>query len=160
MRAPFQILVLPYRRTPTGFEYAIVKRSDAGWWQFVAGGGEVGESPLEAALRETEEEIGVHPNAPLLELDSKTTVPKVVFGAAESWGNDVFVIPEHCFAANVGSHEIRLSGEHNEFQWVDYQTAREKLKWDSNRCALWELNERLKREQSSEQGRDNHGIRT
>ena len=50
-RAPFQVLVLPYKITPDNeILYAVLKResSTGGYWQGNAGGGENGESPLEA----------------------------------------------------------------------------------------------------------------
>jgi dATP pyrophosphohydrolase len=142
MRAPFQILVIPFRRTAAGLEFAVLRRSDAGYWQFVAGGGEDSETPLEAAQRETREEIGI--DVELMPLDSLSTVPKDGFAAADSWGEDVFVIPQHCFAIDASGSDISLSHEHTESQWVPYAQAGELLKWDSNRNALWELNERLK----------------
>ena len=142
MRAPFQILVIPFRRTATGLEFAVLKRSDADYWQFVAGGGEDGETPIEAAQREIQEEVGI--TGDLIQLDSLSTVPKDCFAAAESWGQDVYVIPEHCFAVEAGDHELALSGEHTELRWVPYEQARSLLEWDSNRNVLWELNERLK----------------
>ena len=142
MRAPFQILVIPFRRTATVPEYAVVKRSDAGYWQFVAGGGEDDETPLQAAHRETEEEIGI--TGEIMRLDSFSTVPKECFAAADTWREEIYVIPEHCFAVNVGTDDISLSDEHTEFQWVSFEEASSLLKWDSNRNALWELNERLK----------------
>ena len=56
-RAPFQVLVYPYRKTrEDGLEYALLKRSDAGYWQGIAGGGEDNETLLEAARREAYEE--------------------------------------------------------------------------------------------------------
>ncbi len=142
MRAPFQVLVIPYRRTPAGVEYAVLRRSDAGWWQFVAGGGEDDEAPPQAALRETCEEIGV--GGTLMRLDSMTTIPKSHFAAAAAWGRDVYVIPEHSFALDVGDADIRLSREHSHVRWVSYEQARVLLQWDSNRTALWELVQRLK----------------
>ena len=97
---------------------------------------------MQAAQRETEEEIGIAGN--LAQLDSLCTVPKNCFAAADSWGEEVYVIPEHCFAVNAGTSALRLSDEHTESQWVSYEQACSLLKWDSNRNALWELNERLK----------------
>ena len=141
MRAPFQILVIRFRRNATGPEFAVLKRSDAAYWQFVAGGGEDDETPVQAAQRETEEEINVV--GELMPLDSFATVPKECFAAADSWGEDVYVIPEHYFAVEVDG-EISLSHEHTEFRWVPFEAASTLLKWDSNRNALWELNERLK----------------
>ena len=44
-RAPFQVLVLPYRCNPAGdIDYAIFSRSDDSCWQGIAGGGEDIES--------------------------------------------------------------------------------------------------------------------
>ena len=38
---------------------------------------------------------------------------------------------------------LELSQEHTEYEWVDYKTALKRLRYDSNKTALWELNERL-----------------
>ncbi|HKK21126.1 MAG TPA: NUDIX pyrophosphatase [candidate division Zixibacteria bacterium] len=142
MRAPFQVLVLPFRHTPAGTEYAVLKRSDDGYWQFVADDGEDDESPEEAACREAKEETGLIGD--LMPLDSYSTVPKSCFADADSWGADVFVIPQHCFALDAGSSAIVLSSEHTEIRWLSYVEATGLLKWDSNRNALWELNDRLR----------------
>ena len=49
-RAPFNVLVFPYRHVDHDqFEYALFKRSDAGFWQGVSGGGEDDETPLQTA---------------------------------------------------------------------------------------------------------------
>lgn len=74
------------------------------------------------------------------------TVPKDCFAAAATWGDETYVIPEHCFAVEVGDSRIALSAEHKDLRWVAYAEARRLLKWDSNRNALWELNKRLKNE--------------
>ncbi len=58
-RAPFQILVLPYRKIAEAFEFAVFSRSDYACWQGIAGGGEEGETPMEAAQREAREEAGI-----------------------------------------------------------------------------------------------------
>ena len=148
MRAPLQVLVIPFRRAAAGLEFAVLKRSDADYWQFVAGGGEAGEAPAQAARREAREEVGIAADAPLLELDSMTTVPKTCFAAAESWGPEVYVVPEHCFAVDVAGAALVLSNEHTDLRWVSYDQAFSLLKWDSNRTALWELNERLKQKRA------------
>jgi dihydroneopterin triphosphate diphosphatase len=143
MRAPFQILVIPYRRTPAGLEFAVLRRSDTGWWQFVAGGGEDDETPMQAAHRETREETGIVADSRLLKLDSMATVPKDSFAAADSWGPDIYVIPEYCFAVDIGDNVTVHSGEHTEVRWVSYEDACSLLKWDSSRNALQKLNARL-----------------
>ena len=142
MRAPFQVLVIPYRHTIAGLEFALLKRSDTKYWQFVAGGGEEDETPLQAAQREVEEEIGIA-DSPLLPLDSISSVPKTCFAAAEMWPSTLYVIPEYAFAVNTKDQPLQLSGEHIELRWVDYIHADQLIKWDSNRTALWELRERV-----------------
>jgi dATP pyrophosphohydrolase len=56
------------------------------------------------------------------------------------------VVPERCFAVDFGDKPVLLSEEHTEYAWLDYEQARKRLKWDSNRNALWELRERLNAE--------------
>ena len=49
-RAPFQVLVLPFRETDDGsIEYALFHRKDMDIWQWIAGGGEGEEIPLDAS---------------------------------------------------------------------------------------------------------------
>jgi dATP pyrophosphohydrolase len=144
-RAPFQVLVLPYHRTGTDVVYALFRRADAGYWQGVAGGGEDDESPLEAARRELSEETGIGADAELLALDSRATVPVVNVTGDFSFGPDVLVLPEYTFGAGCTSRALVLSDEHTEYAWFPYQQARDVLRWDSNRNALWELDHRLRR---------------
>ena len=59
------------------------------------------------------------------------------------WGPDVLVVPEYAFGADADGQEIVLSEEHESFRWVDYNTAQELLRFDSNNNALWELDYRL-----------------
>ncbi len=143
-RAPFQVLILPYLTTSEGMiEYAVFKRSDAGYWQFLSGGGECGETPIIAAAREAYEEASIPLESNFFKLDSMAMVPANAFKGHESWGKDVYVIPEHCFAVEVSSRNFSLSAEHIEHKWGDCLTVSRLLKWDSNRNALWELNQRL-----------------
>ena len=71
------------------------------------------------------------------------TVPKDCFAAADEWGDQVYVVPEHCFAIDVDGAEPALSEEHTEYRWAQYDEARKVLHWDSNKNGLWELNQRL-----------------
>ena len=43
-RAPFQVLVLPYRKSAEAFEFAVFHRSDDACRQGIAGGGEYDRS--------------------------------------------------------------------------------------------------------------------
>ncbi len=145
MRALFQVLVIPYRRTKAGFEFAILKRSDTKYWQFIAGGGEDNETPVQAAERETKEEIGIEVTGQLLQLDSIAAIPRDSFAGSDAWGPEVDEIPEYAFAIDVGNNQIKLSNEHTEYQWVNFNEAYTFLYWDSNRDALQKLNEWLKK---------------
>jgi len=123
--------------------YDAFKRTDGGYWQFIAGGGEVDETPLEAARREALEEAGILPDSRYILLDSRSTIPVVDVTGEFTWGNDVFVIPEYAFGVKVDHSILNLSKEHTEYKWVGYEEAMAMLKWDSNKNALWELNTRL-----------------
>jgi dATP pyrophosphohydrolase len=137
--------VLPYRRRAKGqFEVALFKRADEGWWQFIAGGGEADETPLQAAQREAHEEAGISLTSQFIRLQSQCTVPVVGVTGGFTWGEDVYVIPEYCFAVEV-DEEIVLSHEHSDCRWASYAETGPLLRWDSNRNALWELRERLQR---------------
>lgn len=143
-REPFQVLVLPYRATPGGSrEYAVFRRSDDFQWQGVAGGGEEGESPLDAAERELLEESGLGSESPLFQLDTRDTVPAQIFAAWSQWPTGTYVIPQYFFAVDCGGRAIRLSEEHTAFCWVPYEQAQRLLRYDSNRTALGELEARL-----------------
>ena len=71
------------------------------------------------------------------------SIPASHFADRHLWGTDVYVIPEYSFSVEVEDEEIRLSGEHEESAWLDYETALNRLEWDSNITALWELHSRL-----------------
>jgi dATP pyrophosphohydrolase len=144
-RAPFQILVYPYRRTGDGqIEYALFERAREGFWQGIAGGGEGDEKPLEAAKRESYEEAGIGPDSGFVPLDTVESVPVTEFRDSHLWGENVYVIPQYCFGVSAGDLEIRISREHAQYRWVSYDEAYQLMKYDGNKTALWELNQRLK----------------
>ena len=147
MRSPVNVLVLPFRRTLNdGLSYATFRRADGdgGCWQAVAGGVEDGETPLQAAKRELQEETGLPPERRWVRLDAHATVPARMFRDWPSWGPDIYVVRELAFGAEVAANEvIRLSGEHADLNWLSYAEALDRLRWDSNRTALWELHARL-----------------
>ncbi len=144
-RAPFQVLVFPYRFLENGeIVYAVFRRQDEEMpWQAIAGGGEGGEMPLEAAKREAWEEAGIAPGNPYVELESCATIPVVHFTEFRD-REDLFVIPEFSFGVEVVEGDLRLSREHAEYVWLPYLEAHAVLRWDSNKNALWELDRRLR----------------
>jgi dATP pyrophosphohydrolase len=148
-RAPFQVLIFPYIKDEEGvIEYAIFYRSDDKYWQAIAGGGEEGETPLEAAKREFQEETGSLENCEIIALDCTADIPVLGVTGEYTWGDDVFAIPGHSFGIRMQNRHLKLSREHVEYKWVGYDEAMSMLKWDSNKNALWELNERPPRGQA------------
>ena len=125
------------------FEFGLFKRADDGNWQGIAGGGEDRETPLQAAIRETQEESGIPPIATFVRLDTVSSVPVTCFTDSHLWGEDVYVIPEYAFEVHADGQEIRLSPEHSTFGWFSFTEAEQKLRYDGNRTALWELNRKL-----------------
>jgi dihydroneopterin triphosphate diphosphatase len=140
-RQPFQVLIIPYRQLHGSLVFGVLLRSDAKYWQFVAGGGEQGESALDAAVRETNEELGIVVEK-LVKLDCVSSVPAKYFKDWPSWPG-VFVIPEYSFGADLNGLEPRLSEEHDDIKWLTYEAAEAALHWPGNKVALWELNQRI-----------------
>ncbi len=144
-RAPFQVLVYPYRKVGNGeFEYALLKRSDAGYWQGVAGGGEDNETPLAAAKRETREESGLPEHLAFLQLDTVCPNPVTEFRDSYLWGDDVYVIPQYFFGVQADQQTIVLSHEHTAYRWLNYAEALSLMQYDGNKIALWELDRKLR----------------
>lgn len=153
-RLPYQVLVIPYVKEKCNIKYCIFeRRKPQGQIQFIAGGGEDEETPLQAAIRETREESGIQ-YAVFQPLTSLCHIPTNIFSDAQrrAWGMDVVVIPEYSFAAAVTSYDMQLSDEHVGFRWVAYAEALPLLRWDSNRTALFELHCRLTMCQKDELG--------
>ena len=144
MRAAFQILAIPYRKTASGeMQFCVLRRSDFDQWQFVAGGGEEDETPTEAAVREISEEAGIKTNG-IIELTSMAYLPVDVIAERHRkyWPKNTYVIPEYNFAFECVS-DIKLSHEHIGREWLSYEDAMARLTWDSNKTALYELRCRL-----------------
>lgn len=143
MREPYQIISIPYRIVNDTTLFCIFRRTNGDYWQFIAGGGENNEKPIDTALREIKEETGVTAEK-LTELKSVAFVPAEV--VAENmrthWDKNIFVIPEYSFAFEC-SADPTLSREHSEYKWLPYDTARKLLKWESNKVAMYEAMRRL-----------------
>lgn len=140
MREPYQILSIPYRIVDGTPLFCIFRRADSSYWQFIAGGGENGETPIEAAKRETIEEMGAEPKN-IKQLTCIAYVPAEVVAESrrQHWDKNTYVIPEYSFAFECDS-DPTLSLEHIEYKWLTYDEARKLLKWDSNKIAMYEIN--------------------
>ncbi|WP_347343498.1 NUDIX hydrolase [Jatrophihabitans telluris] len=110
----------------------------------MAGGVEATEGPEDTARRELQEELTLKHAVPVFRLDSVSSIPAYHFDRS-SWALDMYVVPEFAFAADLTGQQVRLSDEHSALRWLPYEDAHELLTWDSNRTALWELDQRLRR---------------
>lgn len=142
MRKPYQVIVFPYIKTGKGYLYAIFKRKDLNFWQGISGGGEDKETTIETAKREAFEEANIAKSSRLIKLDSMTTIPVASVGNYK-WEENIFVLPEYSFGVELFSTDLEIGKEHSAYKWLPYKEARELLKYDSNKSALWELNHRF-----------------
>lgn len=126
MRAPFQILAIPYRVTPE-LQFCVFHRADIDQYQFVAGGGENDEKPVDAAIREICEETSINTDS-VIQLTSMAYVPANVIAQRHRklWPEDTFVIPEYTFAFEC-KKDVVLSDEHSGIEWLSYDDAMQRL---------------------------------
>ncbi|HET8709684.1 MAG TPA: NUDIX domain-containing protein [Candidatus Saccharimonadales bacterium] len=89
-----------------------------GEWDFPGGGVEEGEEITLGIAREIREESGL-------------TVPaasvRLVYAATELYATEMESVTRLLFAAKVETDAVQLSFEHDEFKWVDIDTALEEF---------------------------------
>ena len=101
----------------------------SGHWDFVKGKMEKGESPHETAVRETKEETGITDVSFVenfeewieynFQYQKELVHKKVVF-----------------FLAETKTKDVKISHEHLDFTWMDYNTAMEKTTFDNAKTVL------------------------
>ena len=144
-RAPFNVMVYPYIEVADSeFEYALLKRADNGAWLGVSGGGEDGETIIEAARRETLEEAGIDAGSAFIRLDTVEPLPVTLFNVSHPWDKNLYIVPQYTFGVRVTDRRIVLSHEHSEYGWFTYDVAYDLIIYDDARTALWELDRRVR----------------
>lgn len=146
-RAPFQSLTIPFMIENNNIKFAVFKRADREIWQFISGGGEDNETPFEAAKRECLEEAEISLDTVMYKLDTINSIPAEIYPEkyTKNWDENCFVIKEYAFAVKLKKDIIKISNEHSEVRWVDYEEAIKLLKYDSNKTALTELRARIRK---------------
>lgn len=144
MRKPYNILVFPfYIDGDNDIKFALFKRSDGDYWQGIAGGVEDEETAHQAAVRECYEEAQIPLHSDYIQLDASASIPANVFECHTKWPPRTYIVKEVSFGVKVRQKDLEISKEHSTYEWFTYQEANELLKWDSNKVAIWELNQRL-----------------
>lgn len=135
------IIVIPYHQNADGvFLYAAFLCKGDVYWSAITGGGEEGETPIQSATRETVEETGVVQNEKTYtKLESFCTLPSEWLGV-----EGMFMIPEYAFAVKMKTQDIVLSHEHSAVEWLPYEEAMKRYRYDAHKAALWELHHKLK----------------
>ena len=116
-----------FRQTKNGFRFLLLKRARTKMyehlWQGVAGKIEKGEKAWQAAIRELKEETGFDP--------IRIFVADHVSRFYETHGDRVNLVP--VFGIEVENGDVTLSKEHCEFQWMDFENARNTLVWNGQK---------------------------
>lgn len=119
-----------FRETENGLVFLLLKRSEGqpypGLWQMVTGKIKPDEKAHQTAMREIKEETGLVP--------VQLWVAPTVNSFYEPEDEYVCLLP--VFAARVETDQIKLSGEHTDYQWVDKITAQKLLAWEGQRKAV------------------------
>lgn len=143
MRKPIQVLIFLYRKNNNNkYEYCIFQRSKTQIWQAISGGVEDNETLHETVKREVLEETGTKVKS-VFQLSTTSSIPVVNVTGDFTWGNNIYVVTEYSFGVFIENNNIKLSNEHILYEWLEFEEAYNKLTFDSNKTALWELNQRL-----------------
>ena len=139
--------IIIFRNTPKGREYLVVHASGTGdgttrpdFWDFSKGLLEKGETGIDAARREVKEEVGIED---FLFVDGfKETVHYFT-------RRDGKPVPKFMamFLAEVKDDKVRLSWEHDKYEWLPFVEARERISRTEMKKALESAEEYLKKKQ-------------
>jgi len=141
-KKPVSVLVVIHT---ADFRVLLLERAaHAGYWQSVTGSQEDGESLIETAAREVEEETGI--SVPVLQIkDWQLTNRFEIFAEwRHRYADGITHNTEHVFSLAVpGELPIRLSpDEHINYVWLPWRAAAEKCFSWSNRDAILMLPEK------------------
>ncbi len=126
-----------FRRIAGEPQYLLLQRAEdeelyPGLWQIVTGSMKKNESAEKAACRELEEETGLF-------IKRFWTVP-IVDSYFDARNDAVQMVP--VFAAEVDAAlDVRLSHEHQQFDWLTFAAAKDRVVWPGQRQAIETVHE-------------------
>lgn len=131
-----------YRETDSRYEYLLLKRSPdkkyPNLWQMVSGSIDDGEKSYETAIREVKEETQ-------LDVEELFIFPRVSEFYDFFEEDTINLVP--VFIAKVNDDKVKISEEHSEYKWVDFDEAYkilDRIQWKENSALLEKiLNDKL-----------------
>lgn len=128
--------IIIFRNTPPGRKYLVVHSSGTGpgtsrpdFWDFPKGLLEKGEKGIDAAIREAKEEAGIEDF--LLVDDFKETVRYFTH-----WEGKLVLKFTAMFLAETREGKIKLSWEHDKYEWLSFEEARQTISRPQMKRAL------------------------
>ena len=109
--------------------HSSISSRGGGHWDFPKGHIDDGETEIQTALRELEEETGIaHANV----IDGfRDTITYIFSGGQERIGKEVIF-----FLATTKESKVTLSHEHIDYSWLDFDSAFSRLTYDNARQVL------------------------
>lgn len=149
--------IIIFRSTTQGRKYLVVHSSGTGegtsrpdFWDFPKGLLEKGEKGIDAAMREAKEEVGIEDFS---FVDGfKETVR--YFTRREGRSVPKFVA---MFLAGVKDDKVKLSWEHDKYEWLSFAEAYKRISRQQMKEALKKAEEYLKKKSLGPSGRDPGG---
>ena len=141
-KTPVSALVLIHTND---LQVLIMERADkAGYWQSVTGSLEQGETPIQAAIREVQEETGLDATQYDLQDWQVSNIYEIYPHWRHRYAPDVTHNTEHLFGLELPSPlPIKLApDEHLRYEWVDWREAAKRVFSWTNIDALSKLGER------------------
>ena len=139
MKTGKQIEVFCFKKQDNDIFYLLLKRipTRGDFWQPITGGNEEGESLIDTVLREIYEETGI-----------KNSLRIIETGFSFKFNDNGRDHEEFCFGVEVDPNiEIVISEEHNEYRWLDKQSAMKLLVWENNKKSLEIISSMIQEEQ-------------
>ena len=123
--------VVAFSEEPDGRKYLLLRHANGGHWSFPKGHLEEGESAREAAIRELEEETGLHPEDFLADFRER-----VHYSYRRKGERIEKAVVYFLASVEEGFDPVTLSDEHLGYGWYSFEEAEEKLTYDNDREIL------------------------